>query len=93
MSQGKTEQARRDLSATGIVKLAEKVQVRLFHTPGLEPFASFWVKDHWETAHVKSAAFEDWLSAMCFTIWARRPLKGPLWRPDGIRRSRPLQWS
>lgn len=66
MSQGKTEQAKSDLSATGIVKLAEKVQVRLFHTPGLEPFASFWIKDHWETAHVKSAAFEDWLSAMSF---------------------------
>src|SRR6266849_6659215 len=53
------------LSATGILRLAGDA-VTLFHTPGREPFASLWIKDHWENHRIKSPAFEDCLSAMCY---------------------------
>jgi putative DNA primase/helicase len=57
---------KKDLSATGLVKLAERASVKLFHTPGREPFASFWVKNHWENWPVKSSEFGEWFSSMCF---------------------------
>ena len=56
---------KRDTSAKGILKLIERMQVQLFHTAKREAFASFWVRDHWENCRVKSAAFREWLSAMC----------------------------
>src|SRR6267142_405464 len=61
-----TNEKKTDLSATGIVRLAEKAQVKLFHTAGREAFASFWVRDHWENCLVKSTAFQVWLSGMCY---------------------------
>jgi len=62
----KSESAEKSLSATAIVGLAEKAQLKLFHSPLREPYASLWVKDHWETWQIKSPAFEEWLSAMCY---------------------------
>jgi hypothetical protein len=70
MSKSKTEAGedpkRTDLSATGIIKLVEKAQLKLFHTPGGDAFASFYVKDHWENWPVKSPTFQNWVAAMCY---------------------------
>ncbi len=60
-----TNKKETDLSATGLVKLVERTPVKLFHTPGREPFVSFFVNGHWETWPVKSPEFEHWLSSMC----------------------------
>jgi hypothetical protein len=61
-----------DLSATGIVKLA-KARIKLFHTPVREPFASVWVKDHWESHRTKSQTFEEWLFGMCYQEYGAVP--------------------
>src|SRR5271170_687826 len=55
-----------DLSATGIIKLLEKAQLKLFHTPGGETFASFYVKGHWENWPIKSPTFQNWVAAICY---------------------------
>lgn len=55
-----------DVSAKGIVKLAGKQQIRLFHTPSREPFVTFSRGNHLENYLVKSAAFKEWLSAICY---------------------------
>jgi hypothetical protein len=65
----------KDLSATGIVKLVEEAQIKLFHSPLREPFARWWVKNHWETWRIKSSAFEDWVSAMCYHTCGRVPTR------------------
>src|SRR4030095_12905986 len=57
---------KRDASAKGIVKLTERLQVQLFHTPGQVAFASCYIKGHWENQRVKGSAFKDWLSAACY---------------------------
>ena len=61
-----------DLSATGILRLAGDA-LTLFHTPAREPFASMWVKDHWENYRIKSPRFEDCLSAMCYHRYSAVP--------------------
>src|SRR5882762_6326415 len=66
MSQQGQNRRSKSLSGTGIAKLAEHSPVKLFHTPGREPFVSFFVKSHWEPWPVKSPEFEHWLSAMCY---------------------------
>jgi len=55
-----------DSSATGIIGLVEKAEIKLFHTPGGEPFATFYVRDHWETWPIKSPTLDNWISAMCY---------------------------
>jgi hypothetical protein len=67
MARPKTDEPKKtDLSATGIVSLADKMQVKFFHTHEREPFASMYVKNHWENRPLKGSEFGDWLSALCF---------------------------
>jgi hemin uptake protein HemP len=55
----------RDISAKGILKLTERLDVRLFHTPEQEAYVSFYVKNHWETCCLNGNRFKRWLSAVC----------------------------
>jgi putative DNA primase/helicase len=57
---------KRDTSGRAIVRLTERLNFRLFHTPGKVAFASFFVKDHWETYRVKSSSFKELLCTLCF---------------------------
>lgn len=66
MSEQKQNENNKTLSATGVVKLAEKAAVKLFHTAEREPYVSFYTKRHWETWPVQCPEFEHWLSAMCY---------------------------
>jgi hypothetical protein len=66
VSEQKNEDAKKSLSATGIVSLADRMQVKFFHTHEREPFASMYVKNHWENRPIKGSEFGDWLSALCF---------------------------
>jgi hypothetical protein len=70
LSKSKTEAGedpkKPDLSATGIIKLVEKAQLKLFHTPGGDAFASFYVKGHWENWPIKSPTFQNWVAATCY---------------------------
>lgn len=61
-----TAEEKKNLSATGIVRFAQSLPVKLFHSPDRDPFVSFWIRDHWENWPIKSAEFEDWLAANCF---------------------------
>src|SRR6266404_1262716 len=60
-----TDNQKSRLSAAKIVGFLGK-QLTLFHTPAREPFASLWVKEHWENYRIKSPKFEDCLSAVCY---------------------------
>jgi hypothetical protein len=57
---------KRDTSARAIVKLTERLNFQLFHTPGRVAFASIFVKDHRETYRLKSSGFKELLFALCF---------------------------
>lgn len=59
------DQAKLDLSAAGIVRLARQ-RLNLFHAQSREPFASVWVRNHHETYRVKSQIFEEWLFGVCY---------------------------
>lgn len=73
MSKSKPAKDNHDLSATGIVRLADVFLVKLFHTSAREPFASIYAKDHWENWPIRSPEFGDWLSANCFHHLGRAP--------------------
>jgi len=49
-----------------IIRLTERLDLHLFHTPGQVAFASLFVKDHWQTYRLKSSGFKELLSALCF---------------------------
>jgi putative DNA primase/helicase len=66
MKKPKDDEKKKDLSATGIVRQADTMQVRLFHTPEGKAIASVYRKDHWENLAIKSAEFGEWLSSLCF---------------------------
>lgn len=60
------QEGKQEPSANAIIKLTEEVQMQFFHTPGNEPFARFYVNDHWENHALKGATFREFLCAMCY---------------------------
>jgi hypothetical protein len=59
---------RRDGSPARIVRLTERLDLHLFHTPGQVAFASLAFKDHRETYRLKSSGFKEMLSAICYRL-------------------------
>jgi len=59
--------------ATALVTLALDAEVELFHDPNGEPFATFDVAGHRQTAPIRNSAFRGWLSKQYYDRHAAAP--------------------
>jgi putative DNA primase/helicase len=86
----KSEKTDKLTPAQKILKLVEKLEVDLFHTPKSEPFARFYTKDHWENWPVRSQTFREWLSAACYRKEGFVPSRTALWEATNTIAGRAL---
>ena len=89
-SETNTDKDKTDLSATGIIKLIEEAQVRLFHSPLKEHYATLWTKEHWETWRIKSSTFEEWMASMCYHQHGAVPSKQAIAEAKSVLAGRAL---
>ena len=84
------ERERQPSQATALVALATELGVELFHDDNGEPYATFPVGDHLETAPAKSKAFRDWLARCYYERHRSAPSSQALQDAQTVLRGRAL---